>query len=193
MKRWLKRMKTLVAAVGRYVALFSREPQINTPPPTPCNAIRVVSRALTISSPPLLPFHPSSSTDGTRSNRWKDRIAARAAGHFSTKRTSLLIKSSMKEFYGAESLSLSLEWDIRSVGKWFLIFSFSKYILHLRKSLWSFTRRDKWGCGCNYKIKLWFIQYFLLREGKINYMRSLTVSEITYKLEEGKDKLFKAF
>lgn len=140
MKRWLKRMKTLVAAVGRYVALFSREPQINTPPPTPCNAIRV-SRALTISSPPLLPFHPSSSTDGTRSNRWKDRIAARAAGHFSTKRTSLLIKSSMKEFYGAESLSLSLEWDVCYSINWevifnfFFFFSFSKYLLYLRKSL----------------------------------------------------------
>lgn len=133
-------MKTLVAAVGRYVALFSREPQINTPPPTPCNAIRV-SRALTISSPPLLPFHPSSSTDGTRSNRWKDRIAARAAGHFSTKRTSLLIKSSMKEFYGAESLSLSLEWDVCYSINWemifnfFFFFSFSKYLLYLRKSL----------------------------------------------------------
>ena len=123
LKRWLKRMKTLVAAVGRYVALFSREPQINTPPPTPCNAIRV-SRALTISSPPLLPFHPSSSTDGTRSNRWKDRIAARAAGHFSTKRTSLLIKSSMKEFYGAESLSLSLEWDVCYSINWEMIFNF---------------------------------------------------------------------
>lgn len=140
MKRWLKRMKTLVAAVGRYVALFSREPQINTPPPTPCNAIRV-SRALTISSPPLLPFHPSSSTDGTRSNRWKDRIAARAAGHFSTKRTSLLIKSSMKEFYEAESLSLSLEWDVCYSINWemifnfFFFFSFSKYLLYLRKSL----------------------------------------------------------
>lgn len=140
MKRWLKRMKTLVAAVGRYVALFSREPQINTPPPTPCNAIRV-SRALTISSPPLLPFHPSSSTDGTRSNRWKDRIAARAAGHFSTKRTSLLIKSSMKEFYGAESLSLSLKWDVCYSINWemifnfFFFFSFSKYLLYLRKSL----------------------------------------------------------
>lgn len=140
MKRWLKRMKTLVAAVGRYVALFSREPQINTPPPTPCNAIRV-SRALTISSPPLLPFHPSSSTDGTRSNRWKDRIAARAAGHFSTKRTSLLIKSSMKEFYGAESLFLSLEWDVCYSINWemifnfFFFFSFSKYLLYLRKSL----------------------------------------------------------
>lgn len=140
MKRWLKRMKTLVAAVGRYVALFSREPQINTPPPTPCNAIRV-SRALTISSPPLLPFHPSSSTDGTRSNRWKDRIAARAAGHFSTKRTSLLIKSSMKEFYGVESLSLSLEWDVCYSINWemifnfFFFFSFSKYLLYLRKSL----------------------------------------------------------
>lgn len=140
MKRWLKRMKTLVAAVGRYVALFSREPQINTPPPTPCNAIRV-SRALTISSPPLLPFHPSSSTDGTRSNRWKDRIAARAAGHFSTERTSLLIKSSMKEFYGAESLSLSLEWDVCYSINWemifnfFFFFSFSKYLLYLRKSL----------------------------------------------------------
>lgn len=140
MKRWLKRMKTLVAAVGRYVALFSREPQINTPPPTPCNAIRV-SRALTISSPPLLPFHPFSSTDGTRSNRWKDRIAARAAGHFSTKRTSLLIKSSMKEFYGAESLSLSLEWDVCYSINWemifnfFFFFSFSKYLLYLRKSL----------------------------------------------------------
>lgn len=133
-------MKTLVAAVGRYVALFSREPQINTPPPTPCNAIRV-SRALTISSPPLLPFHPSSSTDGTRSNRWKDRIAARAAGHFSTKRTSLLIKSSMKEFYGAESLSLSLKWDVCYSINWemifnfFFFFSFSKYLLYLRKSL----------------------------------------------------------
>lgn len=133
-------MKTLVAAVGRYVALFSREPQINTPPPTPCNAIRV-SRALTISSPPLLPFHPSSSTDGTRSNRWKDRIAARAAGHFSTKRTSLLIKSSMKEFYEAESLSLSLEWDVCYSINWemifnfFFFFSFSKYLLYLRKSL----------------------------------------------------------
>lgn len=140
MKRWLKRMKTLVAAVGRYVALFSREPQINTPPPTPCNAIRV-SRALTISSPPLLPFHPSSSTDGTRSNRWKDRIAARAAGHFSTKRTSLLIKNSMKEFYGAESLFLSLEWDVCYSINWemifnfFFFFSFSKYLLYLRKSL----------------------------------------------------------
>lgn len=120
LKRWLKRMKTLVAAVGRYVALFSREPQINTPPPTPCNAIRV-SRALTISSPPPLPFHPSSSTDGTRSNRWKDRIAARAAGHFSTKPTSLLIKSSMKEFYGAESL---WKWDVCYPISWEMIFNF---------------------------------------------------------------------
>ena len=132
-------MKTLVAAVGRYVALFSREPQINTPPPTPCNAIRV-SRALTISSPPLLPFHPSSSTDGTRSNRWKDRIAARAAGHFSTKRTSLLIKSSMKEFYGAESLSLSLSLSLSGMGypiSWEMIFNF--FLLYILNIYYTFV------------------------------------------------------
>ena len=47
LKRWLKTMKTLVVAAARYVALFSRELQINTPPLTPLT-ILCTSRALTI-------------------------------------------------------------------------------------------------------------------------------------------------
>lgn len=107
LKRWLKRMKTLVAAVGRYVALFSREPQINTPPPTPVtpSACHVPSRFLR--RPFFLP-PPLPSTDGTRSNRWKDRIAARAAGHFSTGTYLLAYKEFDERVLWGR---VSLEWE----------------------------------------------------------------------------------
>lgn len=117
LKRWLKRMKTLVAAVGRYVALFSREPQINTPPPTPVtpSACHVPSRFLR--RPFFLPPPPPPRRTG------RDRIGGKIGlphaqlAIFQRGRTSLPIRSSMKEFYGAEFLWNGKMSVIRSIGK----------------------------------------------------------------------------